>query len=491
MSNIQEPQYSHLSKEAPASQTPFVLALDEVVPTVSVSRPVLNGDWSIDPRNPKTWSLRCRIYHTAIPAIYCFVATFNTSVYAPGIYQLADQFQTSETLAILGLSIYLFGLAFGPMIGGPISENYGRKPVYLYTLPVFILATMGAGLSRNVAAFVVCRFLAGLAGASCLAVSAGTVADVWDMALGGGLAAVLVVQMGFSGASIAPLVGGYIIQTRNDWRWTMWAVLIMTAPLLAAVVCSKETSKKQILKHETKPEGLPDRQRLQLRLILLRPMMMLFMEPIASITVYNAFVYGIFFAFFHGYTYVFGRVYNFTSAEVGLTFIGIFIGVTLAVPTFIVVNKTLYAKAKAKAPDGRPPPEERLYSSILGSIGISVSLFWFAWTARADVHWIVPTAAGALFGWGIVSLFLGMVIYLIETYQANHGASANAALTFLRFSVGASFPLFVIQMYDRLGISWAISLIGFISVVLLPIPWVLYRWGPFLRSKSTFGPSKI
>lgn len=83
-----------------------------------------------------------------------------------------------------------------------------------------------------------------------------------------------------------------------------------------------------------------------------------------------------------------------------------------------------------------------------------------------------------------------MVIYLIETYQANYGASANAALTFLRFCVGAGFPLFVIQMYEKLGISWAISLIGFISVAMLPIPWVLYRWGPFLRSRSAFGPSQ-
>jgi hypothetical protein len=119
-------------------------------------------------------------------------------------------------------------------------------------------------------------------------------------------------------------------------------------------------------------------------------------------------VSGIFFAFFHGYTYVFGRVYKFTSAEIGLTFIGIFLGVTLAGPTFVVVNKTLYVKAKARAPDGRPLPEERLYSSILGSVGISISLFWFAWTARPDIHWMVPTAAGVLFGWGIVSLFVSL-----------------------------------------------------------------------------------
>ncbi len=102
------------------------------------------------------------------------------------------------------------------------------------------------------------------------------------------------------------------------------------------------------------------------------------MEPIVgSITLYVSFAFGVLFAFFDAYPYVFVGVYNFSPGEVGLAFLGIIIGVCFAVATFVVVDNTLYAKAKLRAPEGKmPPPEERLYISMFGSLGIPISLFW-------------------------------------------------------------------------------------------------------------------
>jgi len=76
--------------------------------------------------------------------------------------------------------------------------------------------------------------------------------------------------------------------------------------------------------------------------------------------------------------------------------------------------------------------------------------------------------------------------YLIDTYQAMNAASAVAANGLLRYTFGAVFPLFTLPMYSKLGIAWAGSLLGFISLLLLPIPWVLYKWGPYLRSQSSY-----
>jgi hypothetical protein len=80
-------------------------------------------------------------------------------------------------------------------------------------------------------------------------------------------------------------------------------------------------------------------------------------------------------------------------------------------------------------------------------------------------------------------LQLSGMTYLIDTYQASYGASAIAANGLLRHTFGAAFPLFTLQMYARLGTSWATSLLGFLSILLLPIPWTLYKWGPSLRAK--------
>lgn len=76
--------------------------------------------------------------------------------------------------------------------------------------------------------------------------------------------------------------------------------------------------------------------------------------------------------------------------------------------------------------------------------------------------------------------------YLVDTYGALYSASAIAANGLLRYTFGAIFPLFIIQVYEKLGIPWAGSLLAFMSLAMVPIPWILYKWGPFLRSKSNF-----
>lgn len=95
------------------------------------------------------------------------------------------------------------------MIGAPISETQGRKAVYLLTLPVSFLFTMGAGLAQNLETLLICRFLSGAFGSPSLAVGAGTIADIWVMEEGGGLASVLVILAPFMG----PALGKFSMKT--------------------------------------------------------------------------------------------------------------------------------------------------------------------------------------------------------------------------------------------------------------------------------------
>lgn len=52
-------------------------------------------------------------------------------------------------------------------------------------------------------------------------------------------------------------------------------------------------------------------------------------------------------------------------------------------------------------------PEYPLYAAMLGSFGLPVGLFWFAWSARGGVHWIVPVIGAVPFAWGNLSVFIG------------------------------------------------------------------------------------
>lgn len=132
---------------------------------------------------------------------------------------------------------------------------------------------------------------------------------------------------------------------------------------------------------------------------------------------------------------------------------------------------------------GGPKPEARLPHLIFLSWLIPVGLFWFAWTANA--HWASCIVSGIPFGIGFVTLFLGITSYLIDCY-GKYAASALAANAILRSLFGAVFPLFSYEMYTKMGVAWATSVLGFVAVAMAPLPYIFYRFGPHIRGRSTF-----
>lgn len=102
------------------------------------------------------------------------------TVYTAGISQVIKQFNVSYTTAILGLSLYLFGIAFAPVMTPHLSERFGRSPVYLISLPIFSLFVVGAGVTKSFTTLAICRFFAGFFGGPCLVLIEGTFADVWS-----------------------------------------------------------------------------------------------------------------------------------------------------------------------------------------------------------------------------------------------------------------------------------------------------------------------
>jgi len=72
--------------------------------------------------------------------------------------------------------------------------------------------------------------------------------------------------------------------------------------------------------------------------------------------------------------------------------------------------------------------------------------------------------------------------YLVDAYTV-YAASALAANTVVRSIMGAVLPLAGQKMYLRLGLGWGNSLLAFVAITLLPVPWVLLKWGEQMRKK--------
>jgi DHA1 family multidrug resistance protein-like MFS transporter len=77
--------------------------------------------------------------------------------------------------------------------------------------------------------------------------------------------------------------------------------------------------------------------------------------------------------------------------------------------------------------------------------------------------------------------------YLVDTYLM-YAASALAGHTIIRSATGAAFPLFTTQMFVDLGVNWAATLLGGIALVLAPMPFLFYKYGARIRTKSCFAP---
>jgi hypothetical protein len=88
---------------------------------------------------------------------------------------------------------------------------------------------------------------------------------------------------------------------------------------------------------------------------------------------------------------------------------------------------------------------------------------------------------------GILVIFMQGLNYIIDVYMM-FANSAIAANTLVRSTLGGAFPLFATQMYTNLGVEWASSVLGFISVAMIPIPFLFFFYGAKIRAMSKFSP---
>ncbi|KAI9877108.1 MAG: hypothetical protein M1830_004759 [Pleopsidium flavum] len=461
------------------------------------------ADWRDDLNNARNWSWNSKIYHTYIPSAVGFLVTFASTAYVPAQEQIEVEFGASKTDSFLPFNLFILGLAFGPVVAAPVSEEFGRRPVYYYGIPIFATFILGAGFSKSLASLTICRFFAGALGGSVLVVGFGLLADTWTPTQ---------LPIALSIFNTVPFCGPAIGQTINsfvaancDWPWTQWTILFLMGVTYFSILRIRETHKYTIIRRRNVQAGLEpvDLERLGMThlaraksmvtsISIVRPVHMLLVEPVIGLlALYIAFNFAVVYCFSASLPFVFHEVYNFGPEAQGLVFISLVIGYVLSAPTMVIPYRRWQKKeSKASLSTNVDPetlaPERLLWPAMLGSIALPISFFWFAWSAKSGVHWICPVISLAFFSWGNDLIYNAAQLYLLETYGPKYGASASAANNLLRYILAAVLPFFMTKMYANLGVAWASSLFGFVSLAFLPIPWAFRRYGPWLRVHSKY-----
>ena len=453
---------------------------------------------------PQRWSIYLRVYITIISGLVTLCCAFASSAPSFTLMEYPRIFHTTPEVSKAMVFLYVAGFCTGPLVWGPLSEVYGRWIIMVGTFAGFTLFNVGCAEAKNVVGMIFCRILAGACASSSLTVTPAILVSLWSAkTLGVGISLFSIAPM--AGPALGPIAGGFIMNSGINWRWTFWVCTIFSGVCTALLATFPETLEIHCLRkkaeHLRKTTGNPhyrakgDQGKIdwgkETEKALLMPFKLFFFEPmLIVITLYISFVYGVLYLLFEAYPEVFIKIHRMNPGDTSLTFLGYFGGSLTGALIYAFFINPRYGRELREKQKENPKvialaPEKRLSPAMIGGPTLVVSLFWFAWTSYDDVTIWAPLFAGAFIGLSFLFIFLSLMCYIAETYFPR-SASAIAANTVVRSAFGVGFPMFGEQMYDKLNPRWATTLLAFLALAMAPMPFVLVRYGAFLRSKARY-----
>ena len=421
----------------------------------------------------------------------------NTTVLinAPAIPAILDEFHSTDQIdATLIVTIWNLGATIGCLIIGPLSELYGRWPVYNVANFFFLAFCIAETQSKSINMVIVLRCLNGLSIAS-TSLNPSIIGDLFVIEQRG-RAQSFMSLMPLMGPVIGPIVGGYITQTKG-WRWTFWFAAIIAAAFgIAFLAFYRETYDVIILQGKARRlrkttgnvsmHSRYDNQNLSATAIVqkafLRPLRIftipIFMLLATATCILNGYIYLVATTI----TEVFQNTYHFSEGAAGLSFLGLALGMATGalLCSFLLDWNTKRMKALH---NGEIKPEWRLPSLIVGFILAPISLFWYGWGVEAHVQYVFPIFGTAVLGTAVFIVNIPVITYLTDTF-GTYRASAMSAFTMYRNAVNAVLPLAGPPLYQSLGLGWGNSVLAFVALAMVPIPFILIQHGERMRKRS-------
>ncbi|KIW04605.1 uncharacterized protein PV09_04353 [Verruconis gallopava] len=463
-------------------------------------------DWytTDDPENPQNWSLGKKWIVMLQMAAYSMAVYGSSSMYAPAEGGVMQAFHVGPTPAALGLAMYVIGYGVGPLLWAPLSEipAIGRNWVYAPTYFLFVILSIPTAVVNNYAGLLVLRFLTGFFGSPCLANGGASIGDIFGL-LDIPLYLATWTVACFWGPAIGPVIAGFAVQEKG-WRWGLWEILWLNAVIMVIFIFFyPETSADNILRRRAerlrKLTGNPNiksqseinQAQMNAREVaydaLIKPVEIMLKDPAVAFTnLYTALTYGIYYSFFEVFPLVYPKIYGFNLGETGLTFLTIGVGCVIGVTTFLAYQ-LVYLIPDIKK-NGLRAPEHRLVPALFGVVALPIGYFMFGWTARHAVHWIVSLIGVTILVFANFWIFQSIFVYLPLSYP-RYAASLFAANDLSRSSLAAACVLFSRPMFVNLGIGGGVSLLAGLSCLGIIGMFYLWKYGAWLRSKSTFAES--
>lgn len=220
---------------------------------------------------------------------------------------------------------------------------------------------------------------------------------------------------------------------------------------------------------------------------LIKPLEITIKDPaVLFVQIYTAIIYGIYYSFFEVFPLVYPVDYHMNLGQIGLVFLCILVSCLLGIA--IYTSYIYFWMNPRIVKFGFPIQEARLIPALPASIGPTIGLFLFAWTANASIHWIAPTIGITIYGATVFIVMQCVFVYIPLSYPT-YAASLFAANDFFRSALACGSVLFAHPLFENLGVARGVSLLGGLSVIGIVGIWCLYFYGARLRALSKFAVS--
>ncbi|KAK9341842.1 major facilitator superfamily domain-containing protein [Lipomyces starkeyi] len=337
------------------------------------------------------WDFSNKFMTMVLVLVSAFMIPAASTLFAPGESIMAKEFGLTSVLHISTLtSSVVKQLTVSVYILGfgwaPLSEMYGRKHVIIISNFLFTCHNMGCSEARSVAMFLIFRALYGVLGCAGLVVGAGIISDMY----------------------LPQETGGFTSEYAG-WRWTF-----------RMIECVGGTNP----------------------VILLRRLVFF------ALSIYMLIVFSYFYVFFTTITTVLTTKYGWSVELAGLSFIGIGCGTFFSVLAVGYTNDRLVMYL-TKRNCGIREPEMRLLPTIVGSIMVAASMFWYGWGVQFPL-----VMSFFSIGAGMIASLIPIQAYIID---------ATTALNILRFSAAALIPMCPPTLIAKLDYGWGYSVLGFLA----------------------------
>lgn len=170
-----------------------------------------------DPLNWPSWRRDVALLSLGF---YCMLGGGMTPILAAGFKNVADTYHVSIPQVALTTGLYMLGLGLGSVVASPTAILFGKRPVYLVSIVLFVISAVWCALSPNYSSLVVARIFQGFAVSPVECLPSATIAEIFflhERAYRLGIYTLLLL----SGKNLIPLVSAAIIQSLA-WRWVFW-----------------------------------------------------------------------------------------------------------------------------------------------------------------------------------------------------------------------------------------------------------------------------